>query len=62
MSENNATMSAEMSASAPAFGSDVKRLPLKDLLKRISTSLTTPASSAVCIWSCSRQKAFRTMR
>ena len=35
MSENNATMSAGMPASAPAFGSDVKRLPLKDLLKRM---------------------------
>lgn len=39
MSENNATMSAEMPASAPAFGSDVKRLPLKDLLKRIGPGL-----------------------
>lgn len=39
MSENNATMSAGMPASAPAFGSDVKRLPLKDLLKRIGPGL-----------------------
>ena len=39
MSENNATTSAEMPASAPAFGSDVKRLPLKDLLKRIGPGL-----------------------
>ena len=31
-------------------------------LSLISISLTTPASSAVCIWSCFRQKAFRTMR
>ena len=39
MSENNATMSAEMPMSAPAFGSDVKRLPLKELLKRIGPGL-----------------------
>lgn len=30
---------AEKPASAPAFGSDVKRLPLKDLLKRIGPGL-----------------------
>ena len=39
MSENNTAMSAEKPASAPAFGSDVKRLPLKDLLKRIGPGL-----------------------
>ena len=39
MSENNSEMTNEMSASAPVFGADVKRLPLKDLLKRIGPGL-----------------------